>query len=58
MLESKKSSFKSVALAVLWQMWGRSLRQKMPESKKSSLKSVALTVQHHKNEVPDKKQSG
>ena len=27
----------------------------MPESKTSSLKSVTLAVQHHKNEVLDKK---
>ena len=49
----KKSSLKSVALAVLQPMWGRIVKKNTPESKKSSLKSVAL-VQQHKNEVPDK----
>ena len=55
MPESKKSSLKSIVLAVLWQMQGRSARQKTPFIKKRSIKSEALAAQQPKNEVPEKK---
>ena len=32
--ESKNSFLKSVTLTNLWQMWGKSIKQKTPESKK------------------------